>query len=62
MPMSMARISARFFSPSSSAIFQISEPEHIYIAQPPLFSIKKGKDITWLYDEAALDKYKKIMG
>ncbi len=35
---------------------------HIYIAQPPLFSIKKGKDITWLYDEAALDKYKKDHG
>lgn len=32
---------------------------HIYIAQPPLFSIKKGKDIEWLYNEEALAAYKK---
>ena len=30
----------------------------IYIAQPPLYSIKKGKDITWIYNAEALDKYK----
>jgi DNA gyrase subunit B len=35
---------------------------HIYIAQPPLYSIKKGKDVTWLYNDADLDKYKKDNG
>ncbi|OGH78062.1 MAG: DNA gyrase subunit B [Candidatus Magasanikbacteria bacterium RIFCSPLOWO2_12_FULL_47_9b] len=35
---------------------------HIYIAQPPLFSIKSGKDIAWLYNEEALDAYKKKHG
>jgi len=35
---------------------------HIYIAQPPLYSIKKGKDFTWLYNEEALEKYKKKHG
>jgi DNA gyrase subunit B len=31
---------------------------HIYIAQPPLYSIKKGKEMLWFYSEAELDKYK----
>jgi len=35
---------------------------HIYIAQPPLFSIKNGKDITWIYNEEAMEKYKKDHG
>ncbi|MBT4153762.1 MAG: DNA topoisomerase (ATP-hydrolyzing) subunit B [Candidatus Magasanikbacteria bacterium] len=35
---------------------------HILIAQPPLYSIKKGKEMTWLYDNAALDAYKKKHG
>jgi DNA gyrase subunit B len=29
---------------------------HIYIAQPPLFSIKRGKEIEWFYNEAELEK------
>jgi DNA gyrase subunit B len=33
--------------------------EHIYIAQPPLYSIKKGKDVTWIYTDTELDAYKK---
>ena len=35
---------------------------HLYIAQPPLFSIKKGKDVVWLYNEDAMDRYKKKHG
>jgi len=35
---------------------------HIYIAQPPLFSVKKGKDIQWIYNEEALEEYKKANG
>lgn len=35
---------------------------HIYIAQPPLFSVKKGKDIQWIYNEEALEEYKKTNG
>lgn len=38
------------------------EEGHLYIAQPPLFSIKKGKDMEYVYNEAALetalDKYR----
>jgi len=35
---------------------------HVYIAQPPLFSIKKGKEIVWIYNEVEMEKYKKKMG
>lgn len=35
---------------------------HVYIAQPPLYSVKTGKKFEWFYNEAALDKYKKKMG
>ena len=35
---------------------------HIYIAQPPLYSAKKGKEITWLYDADALDAFLKKHG
>ncbi|MDP2692560.1 MAG: DNA topoisomerase (ATP-hydrolyzing) subunit B [bacterium] len=35
---------------------------HILIAQPPLFSVKKGKEMSWFYDEKALDEYKKKHG
>lgn len=35
---------------------------HVYIAQPPLYSIKKGKDMTWLYTDGDLDAYKKKHG
>ncbi|MEK7644067.1 MAG: DNA topoisomerase (ATP-hydrolyzing) subunit B [Patescibacteria group bacterium] len=30
---------------------------HIYIAQPPLYSIKKGKEVNWIYNEKALSDY-----
>ncbi|PIT86802.1 MAG: DNA topoisomerase IV subunit B, partial [Candidatus Magasanikbacteria bacterium CG10_big_fil_rev_8_21_14_0_10_43_6] len=32
---------------------------NVYIAQPPLYSIKKGKEITWLYTHEDLEAYKK---
>ena len=32
---------------------------HIFIAQPPLYSIKKGKEITWIYNDKELEDYKK---
>ncbi|MBT3816900.1 MAG: DNA topoisomerase (ATP-hydrolyzing) subunit B [Candidatus Magasanikbacteria bacterium] len=35
---------------------------NIYIAQPPLYSIKKGKKMTWLYTEDDLTAYKKKHG
>ncbi len=35
---------------------------HIYVAQPPLFSIKKGKEVNWIYNETALNDYKKKFG
>ncbi len=36
---------------------QLVEKGYIYIAQPPLYRIKKGKEETYLENEAALDKY-----
>ena len=35
---------------------------HVYIAQPPLYSIKRGKEVEWLYDNEGLAKYKKKHG
>ena len=35
---------------------------HIYIAQPPLYSAKKGKEVTWLYNSEALDEFLKKHG
>ncbi|MFA5211617.1 MAG: DNA topoisomerase (ATP-hydrolyzing) subunit B [Patescibacteria group bacterium] len=35
---------------------------HIYVAQPPLYSIKKGQEITWIYNDEALEDYKKKNG
>lgn len=36
---------------------QLLEKGYIYIAQPPLYRIKRGKQETYLSNEAALDKY-----
>ncbi|MBT6691219.1 DNA topoisomerase (ATP-hydrolyzing) subunit B [Candidatus Parcubacteria bacterium] len=35
---------------------------HIYVAQPPLYSVKKGKEITWVYNDEELEKLKKKLG
>jgi DNA gyrase subunit B len=35
---------------------------HVFIAQPPLYSIKKGKEMTWLYNDMELQKYKQSHG
>jgi DNA gyrase subunit B len=35
---------------------------HLYVAQPPLYSIKKGKDVTWIYNDTALEAYKAQYG
>ncbi len=38
---------------------QIIYQGHLYIAQPPLYSVKKGKEVTWLYSDTELEDYKK---
>lgn len=35
---------------------------HIYIAQPPLYRVQKGKDVEYVYNEEALEKIKKKYG
>ncbi len=35
---------------------------HLFIAQPPLYSIKKGKEMTWLFVDHELEEYKKKHG
>ncbi|MFA6321922.1 MAG: DNA topoisomerase (ATP-hydrolyzing) subunit B [Candidatus Buchananbacteria bacterium] len=32
---------------------------HLYIAQPPLYSVKKGKETTWLFSDEDLENFKK---
>ena len=35
---------------------------HVYIAQPPLYKVEKGKDIRYCYTEAELEQIKSEMG
>jgi DNA gyrase subunit B len=41
---------------------QLIEDGRIYIAQPPLYRILKGKEETWVYSDAELDAKLKEMG
>ena len=41
---------------------QLIENGHIYIAQPPLFEIKKGKQKRYAFNEAERDKYNAELG
>ncbi len=36
---------------------QIIDDGYLYIAQPPLYSVTRGRSVTWLYDDAAKDAY-----
>ena len=38
---------------------EVIRQNHLYIAQPPLYSVKKGKEFTWLYSDLELDDYRK---
>ncbi|MFP5527575.1 DNA topoisomerase (ATP-hydrolyzing) subunit B [Peptococcus simiae] len=35
---------------------------YIYIAQPPLYSVKEGKKLTYLYNDESLEKYREEKG
>jgi DNA gyrase subunit B len=36
---------------------QLIEDGHLYIAQPPLFSATRNRNVTWLFTEAAYDTF-----
>ncbi|MDA0270803.1 MAG: DNA topoisomerase (ATP-hydrolyzing) subunit B [Chloroflexi bacterium] len=36
---------------------EIISAGHLYIAQPPLYSITRGRNVTWLFDERAREQY-----
>jgi len=41
---------------------EIINQGHLYIAQPPLYSVKEGKVMKWIYNEEILEQYKKEKG
>jgi DNA gyrase subunit B len=36
---------------------ELIHQSHIYIAQPPLYSVKQGKNTVWIYNDSDLEKY-----
>jgi DNA gyrase subunit B len=36
---------------------QIIEDGHLFIAQPPLYSVTRGRNTTWLFDDRAREEY-----
>jgi len=41
---------------------ELIETGHLYIAQPPLFKVQKGKDVRYVYDDAAKEALLKEWG
>src|SRR5690242_4685295 len=41
---------------------ELIERQHIYMAQPPLYKVEKGKQVAWVYSDAERDKEMKRMG
>ncbi len=41
---------------------ELIERQHIYMAQPPLYKVEKGKQVSWVYSDAERDKEMKRMG
>jgi len=41
---------------------ELVDQGHLYIAQPPLYRIKKGKEIIYIFDEEELEEYVKKNG
>ncbi|MBI3290838.1 DNA topoisomerase (ATP-hydrolyzing) subunit B [Candidatus Falkowbacteria bacterium] len=37
---------------------ELIRQNHLYIAKPPLYGVKKGKEMVWLYSDAELEDYK----
>ncbi|HEX6348361.1 MAG TPA: DNA topoisomerase (ATP-hydrolyzing) subunit B [Candidatus Dormibacteraeota bacterium] len=41
---------------------ELIERQHVYMAQPPLYKVEKGKQVAWVYSDAERDKEMKRMG
>jgi DNA gyrase subunit B len=41
---------------------ELIEKSHIYMAQPPLYKVEKGKQVVWVYSDAERDKETRRMG